>query len=170
MLVPTWAQSISYWLHMLATVVWMGGLAALGILFLPAARQVLDEAQFTDLLDKIQHRLDPIGWFCLILLTGTGLIQMSANPNYSGVLAIENSWSLVILVKHVVFLMMAVLSAYLTWGLLPQLRRLSLARRLDQETASGKTDQLVKKEITLVRLNLGLGILVLLLTAIARAS
>ena len=32
MSIPFWALSLTYWLHMLATVVWIGGLAALALL------------------------------------------------------------------------------------------------------------------------------------------
>ena len=39
MLVPGWALSVVYWLHMLATVIWIGGLAALTLLILPTAAQ-----------------------------------------------------------------------------------------------------------------------------------
>lgn len=165
---PFWALSLIYWLHMLATVVWIGGLAAMVLLVLPAARRSLDASAYASLLAAIQRHLDPLGWISLLLLVGTGLFQMSANPNYQGFLAVNNRWAAAILVKHLVFFVMVSVSAYLTWGLLPRLGRVALrqSRGLDAPEA----EQLQRRETSLMRLNLFLGAVVLALTAIARVS
>ncbi|HEX7973402.1 MAG TPA: hypothetical protein VF498_03265, partial [Anaerolineales bacterium] len=81
---PAWALTLAYWLHMLATVVWIGGLAAVTLLVLPAARQALPSPAFAGLLSSIQRRLEPIGWLSLTVLIATGLVQMSASSNYKG--------------------------------------------------------------------------------------
>ena len=81
---PAWALSLAYWLHMLATIVWIGGLASMSILVIPAARRALDTRQYAMLLGALQARLEPLGWFSIILLVGTGMLQMSASPNYQG--------------------------------------------------------------------------------------
>lgn len=171
MSVPLTALTLAYWLHMLATVLWIGGLSSLTLLVLPAANKVLDALAYAALLERVQKRLDPLGWACLVILTATGLVQMSANPNYQGFIAIENRWSAAILVKHLLFLVMTGVSAYLTWGLLPGLRRLALQRQhLPAETLSVQSANLARREATLLRLNLFLGIFVLALTAIARSA
>ena len=36
---PYWALSLAFWLHMLATVAWIGGLVAVAILVLPGAKK-----------------------------------------------------------------------------------------------------------------------------------
>lgn len=169
---PAWALSLAYWLHMLATIVWIGGLASISILVIPAARRVLDIAQYAKLLGELQRRLEPLGWFSIILLAGTGMLQMSTNPNYQGFLAIQNRWAAAILLKHLLFLFMLGISAYLTWGLFPKLRRLALqqARGLDNSSGSEIQTKLLRQENSLMWVNLILGVLVLLLTAIARAS
>ncbi len=165
---PIWALSLVYWLHMLATVVWIGGLAAVVLLVLPAARSSLDASGYAALLAVIQRRLDPLGWACLLLLVGTGLFQMSANPNYQGFLAISNRWAAAILVKHLVFFIMVGVSAYLTWGLLPRLGRVAL--RQSRGLEAPEAEHLQRRETILLRLNLILGVAVLALTAIARVS
>jgi uncharacterized membrane protein len=165
---PIWALTLAYWLHMLATIAWVGGLAALAILVFPAARQTLEPKAYADLLGSIQRRLDPLGWFSLALLAATGLIQMSANPNYSGFLAITNRWAVAIFLKHLIIIAMVGISAYFTWGLIPVLRRFAIRRAAGQ--AVSEIDRLQRREIMLLRINLILGVLVLALTAIARAS
>jgi len=163
-----WALSLAYWLHMLATVAWIGGLVTLSVLVLPAARQSLDDQAYTGLIGRLRRRLDPLGWASLLVLAATGMFQMSANPNYQGFLAIDNPWAVAILVKHLVFLAMIGVSAFLTWGIMPRLQRAALLASRGQETPGAQRWQ--HQEKVLLRLNLVLGVLVLALTALARAS
>ena len=164
---PYWALSLAYWLHMLATILWIGGLAAV-VLLLPPAQRSLDAGTFAALLERVQRRLDPVGWMSLSVLIVSGLFQMSANPNYEGVLAIGNRWAAAILAKHLVFFGMIGVSAYMTWGVLPGIRRNALLRA--HGGAGPETERLQRREIALLRLNLALGVIVLGLTALARAS
>ena len=176
MAVPVWGLTLVYWLHMLATVVWIGGLAALSLLVLPAAHKALSIQAYADFLNELQRRLDPLGWFSLLLLAGTGMVQMSANPNYQGFLAVDNRWAAAILIKHVLFLGMGGLAAAISWGLLPRLRRLALRQALaykenkEDHALIEQVAGLQRQEVLLLRLNLVLGVLVLGLTALARAS
>jgi uncharacterized membrane protein len=167
---PQSALAIAYWLHMLATVVWIGGLAAVSLLVLPAARRMLDQAAFGALLTRLQTRLQQIGWFSLALLIVTGLIQMSSSPFYQGFLAIRNSWAVDILIKHLVVGLMILTSAYATWVLLPALQRTVLLRAAGRNVDETRAAGLQRQEIWLLRLNLGLSVIVLLLTALARTA
>jgi len=47
----------SYWV--LATVAWIGGLASISIVVIPAARQALDLQTYASFLIRLQRRLDP---------------------------------------------------------------------------------------------------------------
>ena len=165
---PIWALSLAYWLHMLATVAWIGGLVALVVLVLPAARRVLEADSYALFLEQLQRRLDPLAWFCLAVLLVTGMFQMSANPNYEGFLSFTNQWAISILIKHILFIGMIGISAYMTWGLLPSLRRIAIMRAKGLETQ--EADKLENREILLIRVNLILGLLILGLTALARTS
>jgi uncharacterized membrane protein len=164
---PVWALALTYWAHMLATVLWLGSLAALSLLVLPALRKVDAKSQ-SILLAAIQKRLDPLGWFSLALLLATGMFQMSANPNYEGFLAISGQWASSILVKHIFFGFMIVVSAAQTWWLLPSMRRAMLRQQRSGDMA--EVVALQKREKLLLNLNLILAILVLGMTALARAA
>jgi uncharacterized membrane protein len=166
--IPTWVLTFLYWLHMLATVVWLGGLVTLVLLVIPAAQHSLDAKAFAILLQAIQRRLDPLGWLCLILLVATGMFQMSANPNYGGVLALNNSWAIAIFIKHVFFAGMIGASVSLTWGVLPGLSRAAL--RLSQGLDAPQAEKLRRQNTWLLRINLILAVIILALTAMARAS
>jgi uncharacterized membrane protein len=169
--------TIAYWLHMLATVIWIGSLAALALVVLPAAARSLGNDPYINLLAALQHRLDPIAWFCLLLLAGTGLFQMSASPSYQGFLAFENIWSVAILIKHLVFLFMIGVNALMTWVILPGLHRLAILRKAKESRNELNTgvqvvelERLQRQSVALLRLNLLLAVLALALTAIARVS
>jgi uncharacterized membrane protein len=165
---PPIALSIAFWFHMLATVMWIGSLASLALVVLPAAQRVLDSRSYSIFLEGLQHRLDPLGWFCLAVLAGTGMFQLSANQNYHGLLAVASPWAAAILLKHSVYFLMIAVSAYLTWGMLPQIRRAAL--RLSQGKDVPEMERIQRKSIWFLRLNLLLAVVVLALTALARVS
>jgi hypothetical protein len=93
---------------------------------------------------------------------------MSANPNYNGLLSISNRWAASILIKHVLFLGMIAVSAYMTWALFPAIRRNALLKAKGVDAIEG--GKLERREIFLLRLNLLLSVLILGLTALARSS
>ena len=153
---------------MLATVVWVGALAVLTMLVIPIGRKSLSRQDFSKLLEDLLRRLDPIAWLCLVLLIATGLVQMTGNPNYEGFLAVNNTWAIAILAKHLVFAAMIPVSAAMTWWALPALRRQALinARRDPDQSAAESS----RREVALVRINFGLSVIVLALTALARTA
>ncbi len=166
--IPPWVLVISFWLHMLATVVWIGGLAALALIVLPVLRHSLKPRDFANWLAKLNQQLDPIGWFCLGLLTFTGLIQMDANSNYVGLLAVANPWSQAIFLKHIAFIGMIAVSAYSTWLVNPALQRSAILRA---RGVRNKSDQQTQTRLQrLINLNFLLGVLILIFTALARVS
>ncbi len=156
-----------YWLHMLATVVLVGSLSALSWLLLPAMRRSLSEREQVSLMDALQRRLEPLVWFCLGLLIVTGLFQMSVHPNYNGLLATSTRWSLALFVKHLMVVLILVVSAVQTWEVLPAIRRALLRpERLTQE----QWQTLARRQQRLLSLNMLLSLLVLAATAVARVS
>jgi len=164
---PAWAIALTFWLHLLATVAWVGSIIATSILFLPAADKALKPVDHLALIDAMQKRLEPIAWFCMSLLLLTGLFQMSVNPHYDGFLSTSTQWSLAILTKHVLGIFMVVASAIQTWEVIPSIRRLLMNRKNANEE---QVILLQKRETRLLRINFGLSILILLATAFARAS
>lgn len=165
---PAWAIALTFWLHMLATVAWVGSLSAISLLILPAMKRTLDvETQLT-FIEAMQKRLEPVAWFSMSLLLLTGLFQMSINPHYDGFLSTSTQWSLAILAKHILGIFMVVASALQTWEVIPAIQRAILLSRKNKNTAD--LDALRRREVNLLRVNFGLSILILLATAFARAS
>lgn len=167
---PNFGLALAYWLHIIATVMWVGGIMTLSVLVIPAARRTLAAGDYAAFLGRIQEGLQRIGWLSLAVLIATGLFQMSAHPAYEGFLTISNSWAVAILVKHIVIGLMVTVSAYLTWGVMPALRRLSFKRAAGLTVDDAEQRMLQRRESRILTVNLVLSIVVLLLTAIARAA
>ncbi len=164
---PTWALASLYWLHMLATVAWIGSLVSIYVLILPISGRALKPVDELALLDGIQMRLEPIAWFSVSLLIVTGLFQMSVNPHYNGFLSTSGQWSLAILTKHTLVVVLVAVSAVHTWDVLPRMRRLLMRRdKADPEQVL----KLQRRERRLLQASLVLAVLILLATAIMRAS
>ncbi|WKZ41522.1 MAG: CopD family protein [Anaerolineales bacterium] len=163
----TWTLAVIYWLHMLATVVWIGSLAAINILVLPASHRTLNLGDQLSLISALQKRLEPLAWFCMGILLVTGLFQLSTSPHYDGFLSLSTQWSFAILVKHGFAVLMVVVSAIQTWEVLPAIHRTLMKKEKAEETELAK---LQKKELLLLRINLALSALILGATALARVS
>ena len=165
---PTWALALTFWLHLLATVTWVGSLAGISFLILPAMQRSLDPETQLVFIEAMQKRLEPIAWFSMSLLLVTGLFQMSVNPHYDGFLSTSTQWSLAILTKHLLGIIMVVVSAIQTWEVIPAIRRAIVKSKKSRNAE--ELDVLRRREILLLRMNFGLSALILLATAFARAS
>jgi len=165
---PAWALALTFWLHLLATVTWVGSLAGISFLVLPAMQRALDPETQLVFIEAMQKRLEPIAWFSMSLLVLTGLFQMSVNPHYDGFLSVSTQWSLAILIKHLLGIVLVVFSAIQTWEVIPAIRRAILKSRKGGNAE--ELDTLRRREILLLRMNFGLSTLILLATAFARAA
>ena len=168
MTIPSaWILAILYWLHMLATVTWIGSLAAINLLVLPASTRTLKLVDQLSFIAAVQKRLEPLAWFCMGLLLVTGLFQLSTSPHYDGFLNTSTQWSLAILVKHGLAIVMVVVSAIQTWEVLPTIHRTLMKK---EKAEDGELAKLQKKELLILRLNLLISALILAATAYARVS
>lgn len=165
-----WVLAASYLLHLVATVVWIGGLSTMALVVWPAMRRAIgDEATFGRVISAIETTFKPLSGLSLAVLIITGFIQMTANSNYKGFLNFGNLWAQVILLKHLSIIGMIVIGGVMNFGVQPELRRLAM---LASEGVSTEADAaaLRKRMDRLARINLGLGVLVLIFTAVARAQ
>jgi uncharacterized membrane protein len=165
---PAWALALTFWLHLLATVTWVGSLAGVSLLVLPAMQRSLNPDTQLVFIEAMQKRLEPIAWFSMALLLLTGLFQMSVNPHYDGFISVSTQWSVAILTKHILGIVMVVVSAIQTWEVIPSIRRAIVRSKKTKNIE--ELDALRRREILLLRMNFGLSILILLATAFARAS
>ena len=117
----------------------------------------------------LQQRFWPWVNGSLVLLLLTGFLQMTNDTNYDGFLVINSLWAWAMLVKHIAYIGMVVITAYVQFILYPAIERLKLLAAKRPQTANTEQEKLQQKEIGLLRLNLLCATAVLFCTAIATA-
>ncbi len=160
---PVPLLALMYWAHLLATVIWLGGLAMLVLIAWPGA------AGDASTLGMLERRFRPWANLSLIVLLVTGLIQMGGDAHYQGFLVIRDVWSLGLLGKHLVIGAMIIIAAALQWGVYPALERARLAASRGSAADQAAEAALQAHLRRLSALNLALGAAVLLLTALITA-
>jgi putative copper export protein len=163
---PTWVLALSYWVHLLATVVWLGGLALMALVAWPAVRNGLLAA---DQWIALRGRFTPWANLSLAVLWVTGFLQMTVDSNYDGFLVVDTLWAQAILIKHLAVLGMMGFGLYIQWRVHPALERTALLAGRRPEVAEAEREKLVQQENRLLRLNLVCAAAVLLCTAVATA-
>lgn len=161
-----WLLTLSYFVHLLATVIWLGGLALTLIMVLPAMQ--------TGKLGQINWlawRQAFIWWVngSLVALLISGFYQMTVDPNYGGFLVLDGIWAWAMLLKHIAYAGMVGISLYLQFGLYPAIERANLLAQKKPNIAKTQQQAQFTLEKTLVKLNGGLATAVLFFTAMATA-
>lgn len=119
--------AISLFFHILATAIWIGGILLITALVFPEINRALaDQPALRQLLLRIRSRFAQISNLALAVLIVTGLLQMTADPHYDGLLQLDNEWSRVLLIKHILILLMALAGLWLQFAVAPALERASL--------------------------------------------
>jgi uncharacterized membrane protein len=134
----------------------------------PSVRRSLENSPAVyRLLSNMRKRFYPISNLALVALIVTGLFQMTADANYDGFLNFDNTWSKVMLLKHIVVGLMALAGLVLQYGVAPELERTSLL--LEHGKGAVETDarwqQLRQRETMLTWFNGLLGMSVLAFSA-----
>ncbi len=157
--------AISLFFHILATVVWIGGTLLITFLVIPQVNNVLeDQTALHQILLRIRGRFAQVSNLALVVLILTGLLQMTADPNYDGLLRLDNQWSQVLLLKHLLIVIMAILGLSLQLSVAPALERVSLLLQHGKDGDS-EWERLRRKERRLTVMIALLAILILAASA-----
>ncbi len=153
----TFLVALSTWLHTLATIVFIGYYLFTGLIYLPVLERQMQANTLRSLLEQVSARLRPFlgGSLLIFLVTGTHL--MLINKDYLGLgNFFANSWSILIVIKHVLVLAFIVLAFYSERAFLGQI--------------SDQNPKALMQFRWALNINMILGVLILLLTAIAQAG
>ncbi len=112
----------SYWLHSIATVVWIGGITIILFIVMPSAKQVLG-VEAGKMMGEISKRFNPIANYSIILLIVTGAVLTAFNKQYSGISNFDNNWLLGLIVKHVFVIGMVIVHFYRGLILTPKIAK-----------------------------------------------
>lgn len=145
-----------YWLHLIATVTWIGGIIFILFIAIPSSKQVLG-AESGKLMGEISKRFTPLVNYSIILLIITGFVLTGFNKQFSGIGDFRNNWTVVLSLKHILVLGMVVIHFY---------RGLVLAPKIVKTESITEKTSLQKLSLNLVKVNFYAGLLVLLLSGV----
>jgi copper resistance protein D len=149
---------LNLWMHVLAAVIWIGGMLFLSLVAVPVLRQVDSPLLRDDLFRKMARRFRGLVWICIAVLILTGIVNVAyygdTTPGspYLKVLGIK-LWLVAILV---------------TLGVTHDLfigPRVARAQSRDGLPPTGTDLLMVQLEPWVRRLNLLLGVIILVLAA-----
>jgi len=138
------------WLHYLATVMWIGGMA-FNILVLRPSMVAIDQNQRPVLGTTVLKRFIIFAWLSIAALILTGIPIAFSHVAFENIFS--TTYGIVLLSKHFVTLIMILIVTWVSFVLSTKLA-----------SFAPKPNTI----LILVKINLSLGILVLLLTAILR--
>lgn len=161
------------WIHLIATVAWIGGLFANLLVFMPSATKALGPGPMLGkLFGTVMGRFRPMVYRSMAALAITGLIMMFMNRHYMGLGIIENPWSIAILAKHIVSIIMLIVVLYGFEVLTPKVGRLAAQVLASGPPAGGPPPELIrlqKRQVRVALLGFIFALLILLLTGLATA-
>ena len=152
-MVPT-LVILSYWLHILATVVFIGHFVLLAGIYLPALAN--DGAA----LGRISKRSRWWMYASLLIFALTGVYLTFADPNYLGIGNFNNFWALMMLLKHILVLVMIVFGFWNN----------AILRVGPMMSSSNGAELAISRFRRYVHVMAACGVLVLLLTALAQVE
>ena len=156
--------SIVNWLHLAATVTWLGAMATNMLVLMPVAREALEPPVMGRFMGLFMKKFRPLVYRCIIALVVTGVIMMLLNRHYLGAFALGNLWTWMLLIKHILIIVMVAMVVYAFEVLAP---------RVGKAAAAGPSPQLAQLQNLQMRIaaaGLVLALLVLLLTGIITAA
>lgn len=171
---------LSIWLHLLATVIWMGQAILGSLVYMPILSQQLKGPALGAAMGEMARKIRPFIWGSIVVFIITGIPMTTGKMALLGLTGFGNPWSILILVKHIIVVVMILLAAYMDRVALPGLVEVLTAaagppggaQAGPPPKASGPPPH-VQAAIRRSRLGgsavMVCGIVVLLLTAIAEA-
>lgn len=121
------------WLHILATVTWIGGMFTNFVILRPAMGKALSAAEAGKLTAVLMKKFRIVVYVSIVVLGVTGIPLKIINENYISIINFENSWEIISFIKHLCYGIMVLLALYSFEILSP---------RLMKEAAKGPSPQL----------------------------
>jgi uncharacterized membrane protein len=143
-----------YWIHLVATVLWIGGILFIIFIAIPSSKQVLGAAS-GKLMGEISKRFTPLANYSIVLLFVSGIVLAGLNKQFSVVRILESNWTMALTLKLVLFFSMTAIHFY---------RGLVLAPKIMRTATQTEKTALQELSINLVKVNFALGLSVLLLS------
>lgn len=141
------------WLHLLAAVIWVGGIIFILYIAIPSSRQALGP-EAGKLMGEISRKFTPFANYSILLIVITGIVLTWIKGYFSGSASFEGAQSITLYLKYLLALIMIGIHFY---------RGLVLAPKITTAEPSQKPF-LQKISLNLVKVNLWSGVIIFLLS------
>lgn len=145
-------NAVFVWLHLLSAVVWVGGIFFIIFVAMPSSRLSLGP-EAGKLMGAVSKRFTPLANYSILVLAVTG-VALILKGYFSGAVFTEGNRSLILSAKVVLGFGMIAVHFY---------RGLFLGPRIVRTEAPAQKTALQRLSIALVKLNLVLGVMIMLL-------
>ncbi|MCF8368866.1 MAG: DUF4149 domain-containing protein [Bacteroidales bacterium] len=153
-------QTILDFLHLMATIAWIGGMFFNFLVVLPTIQKVLDPATAGKFLGVLFKRVRIVVYVSLLVLFVTGIPMKIASEYYVSIINFDNTWETVGFIKHVFVGILALLAFYSFEILVPKVGKLASGG------PSPALAALRKRQMILGAISFLFGIIVIFLSAI----
>ena len=148
-------NTLLYWVHTIASVYWIGGIALIVFILIPKTKQILGK-EAGKLIGAISKtfKLHVNISIIILVLTGIALSMVNAPVQTEQI----DNWKMLLIAKHILVAIMIFIHIY---------RNTILSKGINKENEISKKSSLQKLSLNLVKVVLILGLIVLLLSIIA---
>ncbi len=101
-------------LHELFTIIWIGGMLLLVLVILPILKKQFEKEKVNQIDKMIKKRLSIFTYVSIVVLMVTGLlITRLADPIiFTGFISFESSYATLVSIKHILFILMALIAIF----------------------------------------------------------
>lgn len=150
-------SSVIKFLHLLATVTWIGGMVYINFVLIPSLA-VINSSERGKLMGTVAKRFGMLSGGSVAVLLVTGLISTPSPLLFN----LHTTWGATLAIKHLVVLSMIIIGLLITFRIAPKLQ--SLAPLQGEPPTSDHIK--VQKQLSLLgQVNMILGVLVLFFAA-----
>jgi uncharacterized membrane protein len=157
--------SLSHFIHLFATVIWIGGIFMVLLVILPSARTSLESTAMAALMKEITGKFTPLANASILVMVITGIIIALYKEKFGGFFNMGDFWNGTLVVKHLLVALMIIIHFYRGLVLAPRVGKLS-AQAAGSPSLSSQVARLQKLSLNLIKANFALGIIVLLATGV----
>ena len=148
-------------LHLIATVVWIGGIFMILLVILPGAKASLESGpMISGLMKEISKRFTPTANISIVVLIITGIVTVLYDKTLTYNLDFSIPWNPAMFLKHIIAAFMMIIHFYRGSLLIPKIGKLS---------AQGENPRVIRLQrlsLNLVKTNLVLGVIILALSGV----
>lgn len=153
-------QTVLDFLHVMATIAWIGGMFFNFLVVMPTVTKVLDPATAGKFMGAMLKRVRVVVYVSLLVLFITGIPMKIASEYYVSIINFDNTWETIGFIKHVFVGLLALLAFYNFEILAPKVGKLAM------NGPSPKLPGLRKQQMMLGAISFLFGIIIIALSSV----